>query len=140
MAEKDQASKEPVQAVYGSTQQARGGKFPDRPPKDIDVVVKDPLTVANQIADLIAKQNLFPKRMVTVRKQDSGAVGIFIQKPGADQPEAAIEVWKGPRAENKSGFKLPESVEIILFGTMALVLVLVGMFFGHWLTAIHIWV
>jgi hypothetical protein len=140
MAEKDQAPKEPVQAVFGSTQQAKGGKFPDRPPKDIDIVVKDPLTVANQLADLIAKQNLFPKRMVTVRKQDSGAVGIFIQKPGAGQPETAIEVWKGPRGEVKSGFKLPEQAEIIIFGGMALALLLAGMFFGHWLTAIHVWV
>lgn len=140
MAEKDQPSKEPVQSVYGSTPQAKGGKFPDRPPKDIDVVVKDPLTVANQIADLVAKQNLFPKRMVTVRKQDSGAVGIFIQKPGAGQPEATIEVWKGHKEEVKSGFKLPELVEMAIVGTMALVLILVGMFFGHWLTAIHVWV
>jgi len=117
--------------VYGSQVQAKAGDQVPRPPKDIDVVVSNPLEVANKIADLIAKQNLFPKRMVTVREQSGGSVGIYISKPGGGQPEAAIEVRKG--GKKGSGLCLRDPWDMLVMGGGFLLMLAVGIWFGHWL-------
>jgi len=120
--------------AYGSQAQAKAGE--QRPPKDLDIVASNPLELANRIADLIAKQNLFPKRMVAVRAGPGGSAGIYIEKPGGGQPEAAIEVRKGVR--EKLGICLNDPWDMIVLGGGLLVMLAVGIWFGHWLAHLGI--
>lgn len=122
--------------IYGSQAQGKAGPQSPQAPKDIDLVVADPLEIANRIADLIAQQNLFPKRMVTVREQAGGSVGIYISKPGGGQPDTAIEVWKG--AKKGAGLCLNEPWDMIVFIGALLVILAVGIWFGHWLASMGV--
>jgi len=124
--------------TYGSQVQGKAGPHSQQAPKDIDLVAANPLEIANRIADLIAKQNLFPKRMVTVREQAGGSVSIYISKPGGGQPEAAIEVRSG--IGKKPGFRLclSDPWDMIFFSAAILLMLGVGIAFGHWLGAIGV--